>query len=303
MDPWTVSSKIKDLINTFYLKEGNENNIYSINLEEYTVTMKFKFIQFNSDEITIVQHKDVRWNIFTYNEPEIEFMLSLEISNNNQFSNSKNDSVSIIFNEGSIPNLKFELKNIYAKILYEYIQFDQKSDSTYNFSMYSNEREFKNIEINLDTKSFVHFKKINKFLNDKKSKLEMFLFNSFYDYLKSIVSTYPIPDGVYLYKEAIQRFDEIKTFAIEAAGKICINQIKEEKFINIYPEIEFFNITVDFDIIEQSSQNSHSHTIPKMYYYPTKGFVLEETNFKIGNKTLSSILTLLFERIVDNYIY
>ena len=308
VDPWTVSSAIKKLISKFYLEDGKENNKYSINLEEYTVAMKFKFIQFNSPEVTIEQNKDVRWNIFTYDKPEIEFILSLEISNNNLISNSKNNSVSILFNEGSSPNLKFELNNIYAKILCNYIQFDQKTDSTYNFTMYSNERELKNIEITLDTKNFIYFGKINKFLNDKKDKLEMFLLNSFYNYLKSIVSFYPIPDGVYLYKEALQRFEEIKIFALEhnsgeAEEKISINLIKEEKFNNIFPEIEFINVKVEFEIINQNSQQKYSHTIPKMYYYPTAGFIPEETNFKIGNTTLSVILTLLFKKIVENYIY
>jgi hypothetical protein len=308
IDPQIVSSTIKDLINKFYLEEGKEYNKYSINLEEYTVAMKFKFIQFNSPEIRIEQHKDVRWNIFTYLNPEIEFILSLEISNNNQILNSKNNSVSIIFNERDSPNLKFELKNIYAKILCDYIQFDQKTDNTYNFTMYSNEREFKNIEIILDTKNYIHFSKINKFLNDKKNNLHIFLLNSFCNYLKSIVSFYPIPDGVYLYKEAIQRFEEIKIFALEnnareTAEKICINLIKEEKFNNIFPEIEFINVKVEFDIIYQNSQTSYSHIIPKIYYYPTTGFVPEETNFKIGNTTLSSILTSLFKKIVEDYIY
>ena len=61
--------------------------------------------------------KDLRCNIFTYDNPEIEFILSLEIFYNNQISNSKNNSVSIIFNERERPNLNFEVKNIYSKIL------------------------------------------------------------------------------------------------------------------------------------------------------------------------------------------
>lgn len=309
VDPRIVSVNILKLIHTEFVGNNTKKNTFSLNLDDYTIVMKFLNIKIIPEEIKIEDHNYRNWVFFTYMNPNIEFILSLEISNNNNYTNAKNDSLSILYNTNSQePNFKFELKNIFASIDCNYIQFEQQSDNTYKFSLFKTFDEFKRIKIFIDLKNLKNFGKINKFFEDKKDKIEIFLFNSFNNYLSNIVSRYPPADGVFLYNEVVRRILHVNTFVLEynedkTIEKISINNIKEEKYISDFPSILFINVEIKFELIytENIGHKSFSEIIPEIDFH-SNAFYTNETNFKIGNTTLSNLIDGLFLKIVNEYI-
>ena len=303
-EPEIVSETILKMINTNFLGKENQTNTFIKNFGQYTISMKFVNIKFQEEYIDIdkiIKERD----IFSFIEPSIEFILSLQISNNNNYTNTPNDTISILYNVNSdIPNLNVELKNIYSVINLKYIEFERNNDNSYKYSLYHSDDEIKkNIEIFLDLENTKYIPKIYNFLKEKKEELEQFLLSSFCFYLDEIIGKYPQPDGLYLYNRIVENILNFNTFSLDlqedkSIEKISINYFKEEKIIIDSP-IYFINISINFKITFKDNRGTVEYykIIPSIYYSSISFFKFN-SNFKIGNTTLDSILENLFKRLI-----
>lgn len=302
-EPEIVSETILKMINSNFLGKEEQTNIFIKNFGQYTISMKFVNIIFQEEYLdidTIIKAAA----IFSFINPSIEFILSLQISNNNNYTNTPNDTISILYNVNSnTPNLNVELKNIYSLINLKYLEFERQNDNTYKYFLYHYDEEIKkNIEIFLDLENTKYIPKIYNFLVEKKEELEQFVLSSFCLYLDEIIGKYPQPDGIYLYNRIVRDILNLNTFSLDleednSIEKISINYFKEEEIIIDSP-IYFINITINFEITFKDNRGTveYNNIIPFIYFSVISSFIFN-SNCKIGNTTLDSILDNLFTRL------
>ena len=307
IDPNTEAETIINFIHSnFNLK----NVIYQEKFSEYNISMKFLNIKINDEEDIYLDYDyEKNEGYFSLEKTFIEFILSLNISNNNDLINNPDNKVSIIFNHYiNSPILNFRLENLYAKIDLRFIEFHKNKDNTYNFLFYYDKQDFKrNVQIFIDTNNYKYFPKIYKFFNENKEKIEMFLFDSFCNYLGDILSQYPEPVGVTLYKDIVKYLLSIKTFALNITSnlnleKVIIKEFKEENFIKD-SYIKIINISIDMDLLfdDNSKIENFKGIIPEIDI--TTNFIsYGTTDIPIANTTLNTIISNVFDIILFNYI-
>ena len=274
--------------------------------------MKFLFLKLKIDQ----EIKPYYFNdngFFTLDHPFIEFILSMNISNNNDLKNNPDDKISIIFNPSGIePYLKFEFQNIYAKLEPKYIEFKRRHDNTIRYSFYNQDitKDYrKNVDVFIDIKKIKSFPKIDKFLNEHFKEIEDFLFDSFCVYLNGILAKYPEPDEVFIYKELVKSLLLFNTYSLNitedlSLNKVIVNEFKEENYTIDESCVKFMNIYVDLVLFYDDGIRKEylKETIPEIdftYYY----FSFSDIDFKVGNTTLNEIIGYLFNKIMENYIY
>lgn len=296
-EPEIISDKYLEYIQNNFLGNSNENNTFIQNFGEYTISMQYLNIKLNVESINI-EKKEI--SFFSFIQPIIEFILCFEISNNNNYTNIPNDTVSISFDKYSItPNLKFKIKNIYAKMELEYIYFERNTNHTYKY--FTNEYESKKIDIYIEIDNFKYIPKIYKFMFDRKEKIQKFLYDSFFNYLNNIIWHYPEADSLYIFKLIKDKLLH-NTFALNIdedknIEKININSFEEENYI-LDPQIIFINIRTDFDLTFRNNNETkkYSEIIPEIYYFMGY-FDFIRDGAKIGNTTLKAIFSELFGKI------
>ena len=297
-EPEQISGKYFKLIQNNFKGNSNENNTFTQNFDEYTVTMKYLSLNLKIESNQIEEHmKEIGRYIFTYVNPFVEFILSFEISNNNNYTNIPSDTVFITFGQ----NLKFEIKNIYAYLDLSYIEFERNTNHSYSYKI--NEYGDRKIDIFIDIEKFKYISKIYNFLNGKKEQLNKFLYHSFCKYLYNIVSKYPIADGLYFYYIIKERLLDINTFGLDLdedkdIEKISINYFEEEKYI-LDPQIKFINIKTEFELTFKNNKETtkYSEIIPEIYLFIDE-FEFYRADTIIGNTTLSAIFDKLFKKII-----
>ena len=200
------------------------------------------------------------------------------------------------------------MKNLYAKIDFRFIEFQRNEDKTYNFLLYYAKEDFKNnVQIFIDINNYKYFPKIYKFFNENKEKIEMFLFNSFCNYLNDILNQYPEPFGITLYKDIVEHLLAVKTFALNITTsskleKVIINKFKEENFIKA-SYIIIKNIAIDMDLVfyDKIKTENYKGNISEIYITPNF-IAYSKTDVPIANTTLNTIINNIFDIIMDNYI-
>lgn len=302
-----VGENIIKFINTNF-----KNNTYTRSFQEYSISMKFSFLKLQIDQkINPYYYKDN--SFFTLDFPLIEFILSMNITNNNDFQNNPDDKVSIIFNPSTIePYLKFELQNIYSKIEPKYIEFIRRHDNTIMYSFYNKDiiKDYrKNVDVFIDIKKIKSFPKIDNFLNEHLKEIEDFLFDSFCLYLNGILAKYPEPDGVFIYKELVKSLLLVNTYSLNitedlSLNKVIVNEFKEENYTIDESCIRFMNIYVDLVLFYDDGLRKEylQETIPEIDF-TYNFFSFSDIDFKVGNTTLNEIIGYLFDKIMENYIY
>ena len=303
-NPYIVSNEVMKLIHSSF---HTNKVIYKENLIDYTIWMQFLNIRIFDDGIypEILHNRE----FFSIYSPFIEFILNINITNNNDFINSPNNQSSIIFNfVYENPNLNFQLKNIDANIDALFIEFSRKEDGTYKyFFYYEDELDSNYIEIFFDIDKFKYFPKIYKFLNENKKNIEDFIFNSFCKYLDGILSKYPESDASYLYRSLVKHIDSVQTFALNITSnskleKVIINYFKEENTI-MDSALYITNITIDIDLIfdGETKIEKYKGIIPELYF-TTNFFTFGQVDFEIANTTINTIIGNVFNMIIEYYI-
>lgn len=269
--------------------------------------MKYENIFFKIEEVKITANT-YTYDFISYINPVIDFILSFEISKNNNIKTIQNNTIFISFDNEN--NLKFKIKNVYAEICAPFIEFEKRMDNSFEFKFFENEEQKKKIDIFIDIEKYKSFPKMYELFNNNIIKLKDFLFNSFCKYLFNIVSYYPESDGVYIYKKIVNYLLNVNTFAINDESdknieKISINYFKEEKYEKslIKNDIIFYiNIETKFDIIFRNTTKtkSYSEIIPKIKFEPII-FTFEGNNCTIGNSSLKKIFENLFNDFVLLY--
>jgi hypothetical protein len=240
--PEKVAPKILNLINENFLGTNGENNIYFTNIGDYLLEMKFLYLNFIPGEISTDKYS-TGLEFFAYIDNFIEFIFSLKLTKD-----VKNKGVSIIYNsEANSTRLSFQLKKINANIILNFIEFEKLANNTYKYNF----GKMHDIFINTNNENYPG--KINKFLQDNEKELEVFLLNSFENYLRNITSHYPKTDGVLLYETVIAYIKSYKTFSYSKSSKytdikIVFKEFKEEEIFFEDGGIYFSNVNVKFDV-------------------------------------------------------
>ena len=307
-EPSEVSVKYLEMLHNCFLGKENQTNTFITYFGQYTIKMKFLNIKMFLEEEEIYIDPLIQHTHFSYINPYIEFILSLEVMNRNNNTNAPDDQVSIIYDSNrKEPILKFELKNVNSTINFEYIEFERNPDNTYHYIYYKDDKELRRIEILIDLEKFKYIPKIYNLLNNQREQLNKFLLNSFCSYLDYIIHQYPIPDGIYSYNEIVERMININTFALDlkddkSLEKISINSFKEEKYIIEGASIIFLNIKTNFEItFKNTTKVNHNVVISKLYYIPDI-FFFETIEYKIGKITLDKIFIYVIEKIIQEYL-
>lgn len=294
-NPETVAPKMYKLINENYMGKNGENNLYTKNISDYSIDLKILYLSFNPEEIDKYT-LPTGLKFFSYIRINIDFILSLKFTKN-----KKNEGVDIIYNpENNSPDLSFKLKNLYANIYLNYIEFENQPNSTYKYKI----GQIREISFNNKT-DFRYTNKINKILEDNMPDLELFLFESFDKYLRNISNSYPKANEILLYETVVEYIKAYKSFPISNDEKysnyrIFFKQFKEEKITCNGKEVIFTNIKTVFEIRNDYNTDSYNTTIP--YLQCQDEYFTFKTDFMVNDLPLRSILDLVFGRIINFYI-
>ena len=293
-EPGTVAPKMYKLINENFMGKNGENNFYTKNISDYSVELKFLFLNFNPEEIKKDSLPSGR-KFFSYININIDFILSLKFTKN-----KINEGVDIIYGpENNSSNLIFKLKNLYANIYLDFIEFENQPNSTYKYQI------GKTRDISFDKTEFRYTNKINKILEDNMQDLKLFLFESFESYLKNITNSYPKANEILLYETVLEYIKAFKSFPIStdpkySNHKIVFKQFKEEKITCNGREVFIINIRAVFDIRDDYYTNSYNVIIP--YISCHDEYFIFKTDEMIKDIPLSKILDHVFGRIINYYI-
>ena len=105
-----------------------------------------KFLNIKLYPEYIKQDKVVGQEFFSLINPIIEFILNINITNNNDNINNPDNKVSILFNyQINNPVLNFKLENIYAQIKCNFIEFKRNVDNTYFYKFLNDGEEYSKI--------------------------------------------------------------------------------------------------------------------------------------------------------------
>ena len=293
--PEKVAPKILNLINENFLGTNGENNIYFTNIGDYLLEMKFLYLNFIPGEISTDKYS-TGLEFFAYIDNFIEFIFSLKLTKD-----VKNKGVSIIYNsEANSTRLSFQLKKIYANIILDFIEFEKLANNTYKYNF----GKMYDIFINTNNESYPG--KINKFLQDNEKELEVFLLNSFENYLRNITSHYPKTDGVLLYETVIAYIKSYKTFSYSKSSKytdikIVFKEFKEEEIFFEDGGIYFLNVNVKFDVtLSFYYSKSYEKIIPYIKFLGGK-FSYKTTDIILDDLSLSDILDYVFNFVINFY--
>ena len=287
-DPSFVSYEV---INRIHSAFHTKDVIYKENLIDYTISMKFLNIRIYDEGI--FPEKIVNREFFSIGYPEIEFILNINITNNNDFVNSPINKADIIFNNVyDNPTLNFQLKNMNANITANFIEFVRNEDGTYRYVFFYDDLDYP---------------KIYKFLYENKKNIENFLFTSFSNYLGDILYDYPKSDTIYLYEKLVEHILSVQTFALNITSntnleKVIINNFKEKEYI-MDSALYITNIEYNIDLIfdGESQMKNYRGIIPEMYF-TTKFFTFGGDDHEIANTTINTIINEVFNMIIDYYI-
>jgi hypothetical protein len=293
--PEKVAPKILNLINENFLGTNGENNIYFTNIGDYLLEMKFLYLNFIPGEISTDKYS-TGLEFFAYIDNFIEFIFSLKLTKD-----VKNKGVSIIYNsEANSTRLSFQLKKINANIILNFIEFEKLANNTYKYNF----GKMYDIFINTNNESYPG--KINKFLQDNEKELEVFLLNSFENYLRNITSHYPKTDGVLLYETVIAYIKSYKTFSYSKSSKytdikIVFKEFKEEEIFFEDGGIYFSNVNVKFDVtLSFYYSKSYEKIIPYIKFLGGK-FSYKTTDIILDDLSLSDILDYVFNLVINFY--
>ena len=293
--PEKVAPKILNLINENFLGTNGENNIYFTNIGDYLLEMKFLYLNFIPGEISTDKYS-TGLEFFAYIDNFIEFIFSLKLTKE-----VKNKGVSIIYNsEANSTRLSFQLKKINANIILNFIEFEKLANNTYKYNF----GKMYDIFINTNNESYPG--KINKFLQDNEKELEVFLLNSFENYLRNITSHYPKTDGVLLYETVIAYIKSYKTFSYSKSSKytdikIVFKEFKEEEIFFEDGGIYFSNVNVKFDVtLSFYYTKSYEKIIPYIKFLGGK-FSYKTTDIILDDLSLSDILDYVFNLVINFY--
>ena len=293
--PEKVAPKILNLINENFLGTNGENNIYFTNIGDYLLEMKFLYLNFIPGEISTDKYS-TGLEFFAYIDNFIEFIFSLKLTKE-----VKNKGVSIIYNsEANSTRLSFQLKKINANIILNFIEFEKLANNTYKYNF----GQMYDIFINTNNESYPG--KINKFLQDNEKELEVFLLNSFENYLRNITSHYPKTDGVLLYETVIAYIKSYKTFSYSKSSKytdikIVFKEFKEEEIFFEDGGIYFSNVNVKFDVtLSFYYTKSYEKIIPYIKFLGGK-FSYKTTDIILDDLPLSGILDYVFNFVINFY--
>lgn len=293
--PEKVAPKILNLINENFLGTNGENNIYFTNIGDYLLEMKFLYLNFIPGEISTDKYS-TGLEFFAYIDNFIEFIFSLKLTKE-----VKNKGVSIIYNsEANSTRLSFQLKKINANIILNFIEFEKLANNTYKYNF----GQMYDIFINTNNENYPG--KINKFLQDNEKELEVFLLNSFENYLRNITSHYPKTDGVLLYETVIAYIKSYKTFSYNKSSKytdikIVFKEFKEEEIFFEDGGIYFSNVNVKFDVtLSFYYSKSYEKIIPYIKFLGGK-FSYKTTDIILDDLSLSDILDYVFNLVINFY--
>lgn len=293
--PEKVAPKILNLINENFLGTNGENNIYFTNIGDYLLEMKFLYLNFIPGEISTDKYS-TGLEFFAYIDNFIEFIFSLKLTKE-----VKNKGVSIIYNsEANSTRLSFQLKKINANIILNFIEFEKLANNTYKYNF------GKMYDIFINTNNENYPGKINKFLQDNEKELEVFLLNSFENYLRNITSHYPKTDGVLLYETVIAYIKSYKTFSYSKSSKytdikIVFKEFKEEEIFFEDGGIYFSNVNVKFDVtLSFYYTKSYEKIIPYIKFLGGK-FSYKTTDIILDDLSLSDILDYVFNLVINFY--
>ena len=293
--PEKVAPKILNLINENFLGTNGENNIYFTNIGDYLLEMKFLYLNFIPGEISTDKYS-TGLEFFAYIDNFIEFIFSLKLTKE-----VKNKGVSIIYNsEANSTRLSFQLKKINANIILNFIEFEKLANNTYKYNF------GKMYDIFINTNNENYPGKINKFLQDNEKELEVFLLNSFENYLRNITSHYPKTDGVILYETVIAYIKSYKTFSYSKSSKytdikIVFKEFKEEEIFFEDGGIYFSNVNVKFDVtLSFYYTKSYEKIIPYIKFLGGK-FSYKTTDIILDDISLSDILDYVFNLVINFY--
>ena len=293
--PEKVAPKILNLINENFLGTNGENNIYFTNIGDYLLEMKFLYLNFIPGEISTDKYS-TGLEFFAYIDNFIEFIFSLKLTKE-----VKNKGVSIIYNsEANSTRLSFQLKKINANIILDFIEFEKLANNTYKYNF------GKMYDIFINTNNENYPGKINKFLQDNEKELEVFLLNSFENYLRNITSHYPKTDGVLLYETVIAYIKSYKTFSYSKSSKytdikIVFKEFKEEEIFFEDGGIYFSNVNVKFDVtLSFYYTKSYEKIIPYIKFLGGK-FSYKTTDIILDDISLSDILDYVFNLVINFY--
>ena len=293
--PEKVAPKILNLINENFLGTNGENNIYFTNIGDYILEMKFLYLNFIPGEISTDKYS-TGLEFFAYIDNFIEFIFSLKLTKE-----LKNKGVSIIYNsEANSTRVSFQLKKINANIILDFIEFEKLANNTYKYNF----GKMYDIFINTNNESYPG--KINKFLQDNEKELEVFLLNSFENYLRNITSHYPKTDGVLLYETVIAYIKSYKTFSYSKSSKysdikIVFKEFKEEEIFFEDGGIYFSNVNVKFDVtLSFYYTKSYEKIIPYIKFLGGK-FSYKTTDIILDDLSLSAILDYVFNFVINFY--
>ena len=293
--PEKVAPKILNLINENFLGTNGENNIYFTNIGDYLLEMKFLYLNFIPGEISTDKYS-TGLEFFAYIDNFIEFIFSLKLTKD-----VKNKGVSIIYNsEANSTRLSFQLKKINANIILNFIEFEKLANNTYKYNF------GKMYDIFINTNNENYPGKINKFLQDNEKELEVFLLNSFENYLRNITSHYPKTDGVILYETVIAYIKSYKTFSYSKSSKysdikIVFKEFKEEEIFFEDGGIYFSNVNVKFDVtLSFYYTKSYEKIIPYIKFLGGK-FSYKTTDIILDDLPLSGILDYVFNFVINFY--
>ena len=285
--PEIVAPRIVKLINENFLGE----NDYLKNLGDYSLEIKFLFLNFMEGTININRLPSGR-TFFSYIYPILDIIFSLRFTKL-----PKNEGVSVLYNS---PKLNFQLKNIYANIEMSYIEFVKQPNNTYKHTI----GQMKTISI--DKNSFKYPEKINRFLNDNEKELELFILDSFNNYLRNITDYYPKSTEILLYETVLSYIKRYKTFSVSKEAKyinqkIFFKEFKEEKIFYNYGTVIISNINIKFDfILSEYYTYPYDVIIPNITCY-REDFYFSSTKVKVGDLSLSDILDYIFKKIINYY--
>jgi len=295
IEPAKVAPKMYKLINENFMGKNGENNLYTKNISDYSLELKFLFLSFEPEEI----YKDslpTGRKFFSYIKINIDFILSLKFTKH-----KTNEGVDILYSpEMNSPNSNFKLKNLYANIYLNYIDFENQPNSTYKYEI------GKIREITFNKTDFRYTNKINKILEDNMQELELFLFESFDKYLKNITNSYPKANEILLYETVLDYMKAYKSFPISndqqySNYRIFFKQFKEEKITCNGKEVIITNIRAVFDIRDGTNSNSFNTIIPYISCHD-EYFKFKAEDIIVKNIKLSSILDCVFGLIINYYI-
>lgn len=290
-DPEAVAPKIIKLINENYLGENGENNLYLKNIGDYSLEMKFLFLNLIEGEINI-NYLSTGGIFFSYINPNIDIIFSLRFSKI-----PKNEGVSVLYDT---PKLDFKLKSIYANIETDYIEFEKQPNNTYKHVI------GQRTTISIDNTSLKYPEKIKKFLNDNEKELELFLLNSFDNYIRNITDYYPKSNEILLYETVVLYIKRYKTFSVSKYEqfsnlKIFFKEFKEEKIFYRDGTVIISNVNIKFDFITNNYYTTPYDVIVPFITCYGEYFYFLSTKVKVGELLLSDILDFVFKTIIKFY--